>query len=556
MSSSLILQRRRQRRWAEESSTAAGSSTSGLHETGVPLRVSEHRRLPSSSLLHSDADEHHDSFAVSLPKTRRRKSTGRRRLCCRRRPRYLAGKGHDDEEQEANGCQFGVQTGCLLGRCQWLRIMVRSQLFQRILLVVGVMCGGITLMISYFVLRYYNVSVSRQQNLLILKKYFLNYHEPSAGASTAVSAPTLRYQSHWISLIGYVSSCDVAERDIEFSGIFDQGATRIWSVQARRDFAHVQHGQLICLTADQLTQDFVPNFLPLYTDVEFSIFTWIRPRSIPTELLISPQQFLTQVLAHPAIKHVYVLDYDGTIFYESNSTPSRYNSKMTPIPLGLNFHNSLTQYMEFPIQHPSRQERRLDDQLQVALSDEHYFARQIKVFRDDMSNHRVRIAEQQSQESVAQFRHGDLHEASLFRQRDPSFDFRIYRRNIVRWNAYYSINRTLVENANYRMTQSETFGRRSNFAFVLSPFGGGIDCYRTWEALVFGHIVIVETSPLDVLYADLPVVIVQDWAEVTYENLHVWYHRYFFNGTAKNNEGVRQKLTTKYWIDKMKHNVF
>ncbi|HVU26051.1 MAG TPA: hypothetical protein VHE13_18105 [Opitutus sp.] len=55
--------------------------------------------------------------------------------------------------------------------------------------------------------------------------------------------------------------------------------------------------------------------------------------------------------------------------------------------------------------------------------------------------------------------------------------------------------------------------RRSRF--VLSPRGAGLDCYRTWEALLCGAIPIVRTSPLDRLYAGLPVLVVHDWAEVT-----------------------------------------
>lgn len=51
--------------------------------------------------------------------------------------------------------------------------------------------------------------------------------------------------------------------------------------------------------------------------------------------------------------------------------------------------------------------------------------------------------------------------------------------------------------------------------FVLSPRGNGLDCHRTWEALIMGSIPIVRSSTLDVLYQDLPVVIVNTWDEVT-----------------------------------------
>jgi len=59
--------------------------------------------------------------------------------------------------------------------------------------------------------------------------------------------------------------------------------------------------------------------------------------------------------------------------------------------------------------------------------------------------------------------------------------------------------------------------------FVLSPRGNGLDCHRTWEALLLGSFPIVTSSLLDPLYDDLPVVIVQDWNEITAEFLNKKY---------------------------------
>lgn len=59
--------------------------------------------------------------------------------------------------------------------------------------------------------------------------------------------------------------------------------------------------------------------------------------------------------------------------------------------------------------------------------------------------------------------------------------------------------------------------RRSKF--VLSPRGNGLDCHRTWEALIMGAIPIVETSNIDFLFEGLPVIIVKNWEEVTEEFL-------------------------------------
>ena len=59
--------------------------------------------------------------------------------------------------------------------------------------------------------------------------------------------------------------------------------------------------------------------------------------------------------------------------------------------------------------------------------------------------------------------------------------------------------------------------------FVLSPHGNGLDCHRTWEALYLGVIPVVKKSTLDPLYEDLPVLIVDDWGEVTREFLEKKY---------------------------------
>jgi hypothetical protein len=60
--------------------------------------------------------------------------------------------------------------------------------------------------------------------------------------------------------------------------------------------------------------------------------------------------------------------------------------------------------------------------------------------------------------------------------------------------------------------------------FVVSPEGRGMDCSRTWEALALGCIPIVKRSPICGLFADLPVLIVDDWSEVRRERLEKYVH--------------------------------
>jgi len=86
-----------------------------------------------------------------------------------------------------------------------------------------------------------------------------------------------------------------------------------------------------------------------------------------------------------------------------------------------------------------------------------------------------------------------------------------------------------------------------NYSFVLSPHGNGLDCYRTWEALILGCIPIVKKSPIDILYEDLPVLIVNNWNEVNRDLLvHTIAH-------FKTKQFNFDKLTLKYWMQLMRN---
>jgi len=81
--------------------------------------------------------------------------------------------------------------------------------------------------------------------------------------------------------------------------------------------------------------------------------------------------------------------------------------------------------------------------------------------------------------------------------------------------------------------------------FVLSPRGNGLDCHRTWEAIYMGSIPIVRTSSLDPMFEKLPVLIINDWKEVTYDFLQKKYDEM----SAKNYQ--LEKLYIPYWIERL-----
>jgi hypothetical protein len=96
------------------------------------------------------------------------------------------------------------------------------------------------------------------------------------------------------------------------------------------------------------------------------------------------------------------------------------------------------------------------------------------------------------------------------------------------------------------LPRSEMWRRRGEYAFVLSPHGWGLDCHRTWEALALGHIVLVPSSSLDGLFADLPVVPLKSWSEITPKNLEIWLSMHRDSGASD------EKLRSSYWVNRMR----
>jgi hypothetical protein len=97
-----------------------------------------------------------------------------------------------------------------------------------------------------------------------------------------------------------------------------------------------------------------------------------------------------------------------------------------------------------------------------------------------------------------------------------------------------------------RVSQTGIWQRYADHPFVLSTIGYGLDCHRTWEALMLGSIVITRTSPLDPLFADLPIVIVRDWEEVRDPaNLSRWLEQF---ATLARPESLRPRLQPAHYM--------
>ena len=118
-----------------------------------------------------------------------------------------------------------------------------------------------------------------------------------------------------------------------------------------------------------------------------------------------------------------------------------------------------------------------------------------------------------------------------------------------RYEAITKIPNNLTFSEKEIVNRNDSWIKQSKYAFVVSPLGNGLDCHRTWEALILGCIPIVKTSGIDNLYKDLPVLIVDDWNDVTKELLENVVNDF----KEKHEKGLYNydKLLLKYWVDKI-----
>jgi hypothetical protein len=144
-------------------------------------------------------------------------------------------------------------------------------------------------------------------------------------------------------------------------------------------------------------------------------------------------------------------------------------------------------------------------------------------------------------------------EAVLTAIRDTALPFwerpvNIYINFTTRNDRFNQRNVALQQIPNHLLAINQVFTPRTqnwkniaHFAFALSPFGNGMDCHRTWEILCLGAIPIVCAPQFKQLFADLPVLNVDSWTEISEELLYNTVDE-FSKKTFK-----YEKLTLAYW---------
>jgi hypothetical protein len=271
-------------------------------------------------------------------------------------------------------------------------------------------------------------------------------------------------------------------------------------------YSDIRDGELIWVRVSWV-KSFIKQILPVVQS-RFVLITGDSDSCMPAELGSEARV----LLGSPKIAHWYTQNYDGSIA----------SKKISPVPIGIDFH----MLSERPIWgeticSPEQQEAVLKS-----------VGAELRPREDRIQQVYVDFAWQQGW-GLRNYRRYHPLTGSRFHES---------RRRVAKKLQ----GREAVFCQNGPLPRTELWRRRGEYAFVLSPHGMGLDCHRTWEALALGHIVLVPTSSLDSLYTGLPVVPLNDWNEITSDNLGKWLLQ--FQGSR----GIHEKLKSSYWVAKMR----
>jgi hypothetical protein len=227
--------------------------------------------------------------------------------------------------------------------------------------------------------------------------------------------------------------------------------------------------------------------------VKFILVTGDCDESVPDDCFTNEDEFL-KFIESDKIIHWYAQNCVGT------------HPKLSGIPIGLDYHTVKNQDHNWsPMMSPIMQESQI-----IGLNKTRFSDRAIKCY--------------------------------------SNFHFTIEGRKFGsdRVDAMQNVPKELVFYEPNTVPRLESWTNQIKYAFVLSPQGGGLDCHRTWEALCLGCIPIVKTSKIDYLFEDLPVLIVNEWKDVTMDLLEKTVSD--FSSKPFN----YSKLTLNYWMNKIR----
>ena len=296
--------------------------------------------------------------------------------------------------------------------------------------------------------------------------------------------------------------------------------------------------------------------------------------TIPSRWNSSYLSKIQSLLESDQLLHIFAENYDAFYYaeiFKHNSNKAmmdkllyKYKSKFSGIPIGLDFHNSFENFhnkawrlhghLSTPMQQFNILQNMLSNREQIPLI-EH---RQMKVYVDytlNIAAYKPRKYDKllstyaDNRMLFKHYYYWTMNVDGLSRKRDA---LRAYVLNCI--TNEDNMNKDVFEIADKRLIQYDLFEQRSKYMFLLSVAGNGLDCFRLWEGILFGSIVIVQSSPLDYLYIDnnLPVVIVNQWHEINQTMLSIWYLKYKHLTYFENYE-TRQTMKLQHWMSYMRN---
>jgi hypothetical protein len=294
----------------------------------------------------------------------------------------------------------------------------------------------------------------------------------------------------------------------------------IWEIQESchhiyPDSLPTKHGETLFVHPNHLVE--FTESLPTFT-IPFVLVTGCSDYTIPFHFL----KQTTSILKHPIVLKWYAQNCVMKV------------GKLEQLPIGMDYHSRLTAFKR--VEESAVFEGLPVITLNKAVEEEGWIEIEKDTFIPPTTKQEDYTPEQQESDikllTVAPKKpicYGNFH---FFTSTTYGAD---------REEALDKIPKDCIEYEEERLPRIKVFEKMAHYKFIISPFGNGIDCHRTWEALALGCIPIIRSSGLDSLFSGLPVMIVNDWSEVTKEKLESFEPDYT----------QLEKITLDYWTRRL-----
>lgn len=94
---------------------------------------------------------------------------------------------------------------------------------------------------------------------------------------------------------------------------------------------------------------------------------------------------------------------------------------------------------------------------------------------------------------------------------------------------------------------SDFYNKIAGSKYILSPEGTGIDCHRVYESIYLNAVPIMMKNNMDEFYKKMPIVIVENWSNITEDFLIKNYDKFYANLVEWKKENP-DWLNAEYWM--------